>query len=149
MGYLIKFVARIKIKRSDADRFCDLTSEMHSDENLLKYAHGGCYPVDPGTPVSQQKWYSFVKNKKYATVEEVFHNWGFHRIQYERPYDSDFLIFDAHYNTKIGQVNFLFTQIASVLEDTSFAVKGEDGKRFRWIIEDHTFREEEVEADDV
>lgn len=143
MGYLITYNLHLEIKPKHFDRALKIFNHLHSDEMLEKHARGYCSP--PGKTTWESKWYSWVPNACYDNLQEAFENWriidrydGFIGLQGRR------FVVEGRYNCKLGQQDFLLQQLAPVLSPTCVLVTGEDGRAFRWIVERHEFREEDL-----
>ena len=145
MGYFIEFNGFIIIKESNIPRALEIANDMHSDENLNKYASGGSWPIDETKPVSAYKWYSFVKNiGAYTTFDSVLRNW---HIKIENSYlSAGRLVYQVSFDSKIGQTDHLLKTLSPVLENTEIVVRGEDRRNFLWKIQDYEFSEREIGA---
>lgn len=145
MGYFVTYDMRLEIKPKYFDQALKIFNNLHSREMLETHALGGKSP-------SGTKHYPWVINMHYDNLQQAFKNWniidggGYVGLRGRR------FVVEGHYRNKLGQQNFLLQQLAPVLSPTCVLVTGEDGEVFRWIIDNHTFREEEwsraVLADD-
>lgn len=148
MGYYVTYDLSLKIGKRNKARALEIINAMHSDEMLLKHAHGGRYGANiDALPVRERKWYSWVKNPEqpYRTLSEAFNQWEIVDKHVEmRDEDGHAFTLTGSYSNKIGQQALLLEQLAPVLYNQVTYVHGEDGCVFAWIIEDGEYREEDL-----
>jgi hypothetical protein len=141
MGYYVEYELTLTIGARNIERALEIFNNLHTPEMLQKYARGGAFGGG-----REEKWYSWVPNppEPYRTLQEAFANWAIVDDDVDMSIDretGDFTL-RGSYNSKLGQQDFLIEQLAPVLRDARIDVKGEDGRAFAWIVENHQYREE-------
>jgi hypothetical protein len=118
-------------------------NEMHTDENLLKYASGGRYCDDvERLPVNERRWYAWVnnpENDKFQSLEQALSEWNF-----EGYYDDEAnFIIDKFTGEKWGDEGILFQFIAEYINpEAEIYITGEDEDKFKWSFKNKVFLQE-------
>lgn len=146
MGYFIEYQLSLRIKAHNVQRALEIFNYLHTPEMLTKHARGSLWPSN-GLSVVECKWYSWVDNPvtPYTSLKQAFSNWAIVEANIFCDYDEtgDFLV-TGSYADKYGQQDFLLSQLACVLENTTIQVYGEDGETMYWIVDDYQWRTDPV-----
>jgi len=139
MGYHVGYRLKLRIPVQNFSKALEIFNHLHTDEMLTKYAYGGLHGSYPEKKISDVKWYSWVRNPEtpYKTLKEAFENWYIVDDDVEMYIDEknqDFVIKGTYHN-KLGQQDFLISQLAPVLRNTTIEVFGEDSRKYLWIVE--------------
>lgn len=150
MGYFVQYSLELQISKQNKERALEIFNHLHSDEMLLKHARGGSYGNHTyEKPVVEYKWYSWVENPvtPYQNLNQAFDNWGITDeadTTMEEDSKGNFCLCGG-YDNKLGQQDFLLSQLAPILKNTVIYVRGEDNEVvFAWIIENGEFRDESL-----
>ena len=140
MGYYIEYILKLHIKPENTAKALEILNHLHTDEMLIKYALAGRFPRNNDIKTSYR--YSWVDNpsKPYTSLTEAFENWWL--IEEDiiiTENDVDGFNLSGKYTNKIGQQDFLISQLAPVLSDTHIHVLGQDGTKYQWIVKDHVY----------
>ncbi len=139
MGYYVEYILKLHIKPENIAKALEIFNHLHSNEMLLKHALAGCYPRNKNIPQSYA--YSWVNNPKepYTSLTEAFNNWWLVTEDEIITENNEGFTISGKYTNKLGQQDFLISQLAPVLSDTHIHVLGQDGTKYQWIVKNHLY----------
>jgi hypothetical protein len=141
MGYYVQYILKLHIKPENIAKALEIFNHLHTPEMLLKHARAISFPKT-NKKITEVYRYSWVDNpiEPYASLTEAFDNWWLvneDKIISEN--DIDGFTLSGKYTDKIGQQDFLISQLAPVLSDTHIHVLGQDGTKLQWIVKNHLY----------
>lgn len=146
MGYYVDMhVNAFRIPAANIPAALEAMNRMHDDDVLLAKARGGAYgDMTSQTPVRKRKWYSWVANpsvKGWPDIVTAIGNWGFDGFIGDF---DDFVVKKSPEYKKIGQEDELFKVIAPYMSQLDIECRGEDGEKWKWVVENGKFAEKQA-----
>lgn len=146
MGYYVDMhVNAFRIPTANIPAALEAMNKMHDDDVLLAKAHGGTFGCDvEKQPVRERKWYSWVANppvEGWPDIVEAIGNWGFDGFIDD---SGDFVVTKSPEYNKLGQEDELFKVIAPYMSQLDIECRGEDGEKWKWVVENGKFAEKQA-----
>jgi len=141
MGYCVDIAISASIPSKNVNKCLEAINELHTDENLLKNAHG--FGTRKEVKVSSYIWYSWVENPpngKFPDLQTAFEAWRY-KVTID---DKGNLVIDDFNGEKWGDDEIFYDTIAPFVKSGSLIeVRGEDGDTWRHVFENKQVKRQE------